>query len=143
MKDDIKELLEDCKTIVDNTITFEKLLGVFNYVGMFIDDSLSSAFGDFMNEHCEETEEAELVDEVYSMYETLRGVDMKTVYTQAEFEGGEGEGDSWSHVIEHVNSGRFMLCEGWYASYEGFNTEDAQYTEVKAVPITVMDYQPI
>lgn len=143
MLEEIKEVLQAVEQVINKTITFTALKDVMNTVRAFIEVDLDDAFDSYIDENVEYFEEYDLYEDAVTLLAALREVKLKEVYTTVLFKGGEGEGDSWEHVIQHVESERFMLCEGYYASYQGFDDDGCEFIEVKPVPITVIDYQAI
>lgn len=61
-------------------------------------------------------------------------------FTVIEYNGGEGEGDSASIVIQHDASQRFLRINGSYQSYNGFEWGYATWMEVKPRQVTTTEY---
>lgn len=143
MLEEIKDVMQAVERVINNSITFTGLKKLLNTVRAFVEVDLNDAFDTYIDENVDYFEEYDLYDDAVTLLSALRDVNLKDIYTTVRFEGGEGQGDSWEHVIQHVESERFMHCEGYYASYQGFDDDGCEFIEVKAVPITVIDYQAI
>lgn len=143
MSEEIKDVMKGIEEVIAKTITFNGLINLFERLRMFVEYTLYDSFDEYLNENVEDFEDDDLYQDATNLLSKLREINTDEVFKTVQFSGGEGEGDHWEHVIQHVESERFMHCEGYYASYQGFDTDSAEYIEVKAVPITVIDYQAI
>lgn len=143
MLDEIKKVMRSAERVINKSITFTELKDLMNTLGAFVEVDLEDAFDEYIDDNVHYFEEYDLYEDTLPLLKALRCIKKDDVYKTVLFNGGEGQGDSWEHVIQHVESERFMLCEGYYASYQGFSTDGCEFIEVKAVPITVIDYQAI
>lgn len=143
MQDEIKKVMRLVERFINKSITFNELKDLLNILQSFIEISVAYSFDEYIENNIDYFDEGNFYEDAVTLLSALRDVETDEVCKTVLFEGGEGEGDFWEHVIQHVESERFMQCEGYYASYHGFYTDSCEFIEVKAVPTTVIDYQPI
>lgn len=55
--------------------------------------------------------------------------------------GGEGQGDSYGHVVYFPTHDIYVRADGWYASYNGSDMSGACYYVVKPVEKTITVYE--
>lgn len=115
------------------SVSFEDAMDLLNTVEVYQDIDFKYSINEYL-----EGNDCDIEWDIMS--EILSSIDDKKYFVTVEEYGGEGKGDEWYHVIKHVESGRFMECDGWYASYEGFNYDDSNFIEVKPVEVTVTKY---
>lgn len=143
MSTEIKYVLMSIESVINKKITFKAFMRLSNTLRMFIEDCLYDAFNDYVHENVDEFESTESYEDALFLLDKLYHVKTDEVYKTVEFKGGEGQGDSWIRVIQHIESERYMSCEGYYASYHGYDSDGCEYIEVKPVEVTVIDYEAI
>lgn len=124
--DDFKDLMEAAGAFLD----YNKLTtGLIKYAGESY----------YENDELSQSEYDERCEELYALIDLMP--QDKDIYETVEFVGGEGQGDSWHHVIKHISSGRYLWTDGYYASYNGYDDEGCSFIEVAPVKKTIIAYE--